>query len=288
MAEVSLTIAARDGYPLAATLFRPPVRASQVVLLTGAMGVPRTFYDHFARYLAANACAVLTFDYRGIGGSRPDSLRGFDASLRDWGERDIAGAIDWLCTECGETSLSVVSHSVGGQILGLAENVGRVQRLVAVAVQSGYWRHWDFPRRLQIAWLWYVGIPVVTPLLGFFPSRLVGLGRSLPRDVAREWARWGRDPDYLHGRFAPATVRHFSEFTGRILAYCFSDDPIAPRRAVEAYLPRYGNARLEVRHVWPSDLGVDEIGHFGYFKDRFHDSLWCDSLAWLKERRTGD
>ncbi len=25
MAEVSLTIAARDGYPLAATLFRPPV-----------------------------------------------------------------------------------------------------------------------------------------------------------------------------------------------------------------------------------------------------------------------
>ncbi len=43
MAEVSLTIAARDGYPLAATLFRPPVRASQVVLLTGAMGVLRTF-----------------------------------------------------------------------------------------------------------------------------------------------------------------------------------------------------------------------------------------------------
>ena len=103
---------------------------------------------------------------------------------------------------------------------------------------------------------------------------------SLPRHVARQWARWRRDPDYLHGRFAPATVRHFSEFTGRILAYCFSDDPMAPRRAV--YLPWYGNARLEMRHVWPSELGVDEIGHFGYFKDRLRDSF-----AWLKERRRG-
>jgi predicted alpha/beta hydrolase len=39
---------------------------------------------------------TVTFDYYGIGGSRPRSLRSLDAGMADWGALDLAGVVDWL------------------------------------------------------------------------------------------------------------------------------------------------------------------------------------------------
>ncbi len=46
----SVTIPARDGYPLAARIFGPPSR--RVVVINGATAVPQRFYRHFAAALA--------------------------------------------------------------------------------------------------------------------------------------------------------------------------------------------------------------------------------------------
>ena len=84
-------IVAGDGFSLASTVFRSPDRAvEQVVLIAGAMGVRQVHYYDFAEYVALTGCAVITFDYRGVGGSAPESLRGLDADLEDWGRRDLA------------------------------------------------------------------------------------------------------------------------------------------------------------------------------------------------------
>ena len=74
MAEIlaqDTVIAARDGYPLAATVFTPEAPARRVVLINSATAVPRRIYRGFASYLAERGLAALAYDYRGVAGSRP-------------------------------------------------------------------------------------------------------------------------------------------------------------------------------------------------------------------------
>src|SRR5689334_7916530 len=143
-----LKLPATDGFELAATLYRaanlpanPPA-----VLINSATGVKRGYYDKYARYLAENGFVTLAFDYRGIGGSRPKSLRGFSASMADWGEKDSAGGIEWLRKEVRPRRLLLVGHSVGGQLFGLTPNNSRVDAMLAVGAQSGYWGKWKGTR----------------------------------------------------------------------------------------------------------------------------------------------
>ena len=75
-----ITVPATDGYPLAATLFLPRGAKRHAVLINSATAVPRKFYRGFAGYLAKRGCAVLTYDYRGTGDSRPQSLTGSSRS----------------------------------------------------------------------------------------------------------------------------------------------------------------------------------------------------------------
>src|SRR5262249_44056610 len=123
-----LLIPARDGYPLGATLYQPKVKRSinaapqAVALINCATAVKQRLYSWFAIFLAADEIAVLTYVFRGIGRPRPDSLKGFDARLSEWGTHDLPAAIDWLAARYPDARLFVVGHSIGGQLLGLAEN----------------------------------------------------------------------------------------------------------------------------------------------------------------------
>src|SRR5258708_30267243 len=100
-----ITLPAADGYPLAATLFLPRGAKRHAVLISSATAVPRKIYRHFAAYLAHRGCAVLTYDYRGIGGSRqkavmgynqPKPLTRFQASLSDRAAPDMTAAVGWM------------------------------------------------------------------------------------------------------------------------------------------------------------------------------------------------
>ena len=89
-----MLIRTADGVSPHATLH--DARSDRALLIASAMGVKRRYYDAFAQYLAARGISVVTFDYRGIGESRPASLRGFDATMLDWGHylfRDVDPAL---------------------------------------------------------------------------------------------------------------------------------------------------------------------------------------------------
>src|SRR5918999_3011041 len=132
---LDLTIPATDAFPLAATEFGDPARAERVVLVAPATGVKRKLYRPFAEFLAGEGFAVVTWDWRGTGDSRPASLRGFDATMRDWGERDLAGIIEWATVRYPTARLTAVGHSYGGQSIGLAPHRDRVRALVTVGAQ---------------------------------------------------------------------------------------------------------------------------------------------------------
>lgn len=292
-----LEIPARDNYPLAATLFHPrseavkadhegdaippsSARARQTVIVNSATGVARRFYRRFAEFLASEGFTTLTYDYRGIGGSRPHSLRGFEARMHEWGLLDMAGVIDWVKADLTPNRLFLVGHSVGGQVAGLLDNAALVDGLVATSAQSGYWRIQGGVQKALVFFYVYLLIPTMTRLVGYFPWSTLGRGEDLPAGVALEWARWCRSPNYLFDDPDLPSERS-EDFNAPILAYSIDDDDWGTRRAVDELMSHYENAPLTRRHVTPAEVGVDSIGHFGFYRTRCRP-LWEEIVDWLR------
>lgn len=270
-----MRVAAADGYPLALTHHRRQGRGRDAVVVAGATGVKRSFYDAFAQHLAnAHGLDVVTLDYRGIGGSRPKDLRGFDATMRQWGELDLDAALRWALRELEPDRLFVVGHSVGGQLLGHASAADEVAAAAFVGSQSGYWRHWPASGRLGIFTLWHGLIPGLSGPMGYFPSPWFGLGQDLPSGVARQWAHWGRHPDYLL-RDGDDVRRRYERLRAPMLATALAKDRFAPEPAVRALLRMYPNAQR--RFVVERDAG-----HFDWFRAG-NERLWDKTVTWLRD-----
>ena len=282
----NIQLPAADDFPLAATVFSNPTVAEvrRIVLIFPALGVRRGYYAPFAYYLAERGLTALTLDYRGIGGSRPRHLRGFEAAMQDWGEKDVQGAIRWAGGRFPGARLLVTGHSAGGQLLGLAPDNQRVCALLAIASPSGYVGLYRQPHRLLVAAFMYLLLPVLARGFSYFPGKRLGLGEDLPKGVALQWAYWCRHPDYMVDVRGRPMRQHFKDFSSPILAYSFSDDGLAPFRNVEHLLTFYEQAPKRHRHIRPADIGTTRVGHMGFFRERFQETLWKDAADWLLEQ----
>jgi len=280
IAESDLTIHARDGYPLAATLRRPLSDPLAPVLIASATAVPRGYYGKFAAYLAERGFAVLTFDYRGVGGSRPKSLRGFSARMRDWAALDLAAMVDHAADIEPGKSLRYVGHSFGGQALGLLPNNQRVARALFAAAQIGYWRLFPFPENYRIYTLMQLLAPPIARTFGYMPGKL-GMGTDLPRDVFLEWAGWCGKPRYMFDDPTLDTLKNFPNYRGPLRAIGLADDKWAPPVAVAGLLAGYTGTKPEHLTIHPRDIGAQSIGHFGFFRSEFREKLWRPAADWL-------
>ena len=278
---------AGDGCALAGTWFAPDARRRQpvaVVVNCGA-GIPAVHYRRFAAYLAAAGIGTLTFDYRGVGGSRPASLRRFAATVEDWAEEDCAAAIAWLSRECPGDTLVGVGHSVGGVLLAAAPNVGLLARIVMLGAHTGYYGDYRRALRLPMAVLWHGVMPAVTALLGYFPGRALRLGDDLPRGVAMQWAR-RRAPFVRRGPHLPQDrmarlVERCARLQARGLIVTATDDGFATKAGaarVRAFLPG-----LVAEHwvIAPREVGARKLGHFGFFRRAAAATLWPRLAAWI-------
>ena len=266
-----ITVPATDGYPLAATLYLPRGAKRRAVLINSATAVPRKFYRGFAGHLARCGCAVLTYDYRGTGDSRPKSLAGFKASMTDWALRDIAAAVGWMRERYTDLPFAYVGHSFGGQALGLLPNNVEVSRALLIAAQAGYWRLMTSPERYRVyAMLNFIGAPL-TRALGYMPGK-AGLGMDLPKDVFLQWVGWVMSPRYLFDSRL-AELQNFPGYKGALRAICLSDDPWATRPAVELLCSGFTSIRPEIITVTPTEAGVGRIGHMGFFRPEHRNTL---------------
>lgn len=273
-----LTIPARDGFALAATRYHPATdRPAATVVINAATAVPQGFYRAFATFFAEQGYAVITYDYRGIGASRPASLRGFVAQARDWALLDMAGVVDWARAAGLASRLVMIGHSYGGQTPGLLPNGDQVDAMVTLSAQSGYWRLQGGGQKIAVALHMHLTFPLLANLLGYVPMSRLGAGEDLPKGVALEWAAWCRRRGYL--RDDPTLpVERYRAFRAPVLAYSFADDAWGTRRSVDAMMSAY--PRLTRRHITPAEVGLRAIGHFGFFRPAAA-ALWPAVVAWL-------
>lgn len=248
------------------------------------MGVLRQYYKKFAKFLAMEGLQVYSYDYRGIGGSRPKSLKDFKANVQDWGAIDMESMVAYIQNTHASLPLLVVGHSVGGQVFGLAPSCTQVRALMLVGSQLGNWVYWD-KGQTKLKFFWKYVLPGLTKLFGYFPAKKLGMFEDLPKGVALEWSQWGGHPEYLFAFDLEVSKKH-GEVSPPLLAWSFTDDTYAPIRAVKSLLKHYKKAEIVHRHIAPGDIDVDKIGHFGFFREKFKESLWQDSLQWIKEQLT--
>ena len=77
-------------------------------------------------------------------------------------------------------------------------------------------------------------------------------------------------------------MRCFQAIHAPILAIRFSDDSFATEAATLRVLALYQNCPATQMVLGPSDAGGQKIGHFGFFRSRFRDTLWPRVLKWLQ------
>lgn len=272
------TIHAADGHALAARFFSPGDVAKGAVLIVPAMGVSQEYYADFANWLAMRGYAAATFDYRGMGHSRRGSLRGFKADIFDWAKLDCTAAADALTARFPDVPLYWIGHSLGGQIIPFFPHHDRLKKAITVATGSGYWLQNTWTLRTYVWWLWYFVVPVALPLFGYFPGRTLKKVGDLPRDVMAQWRRWCMNREYAVGVEGEPVRRQFAAVKTPIVSLSFTDDEFMSAKNTESLHGFYTNAQRKMKRIAPKDIGARGIGHFGFFRHRFADTLWAKHL----------
>jgi predicted alpha/beta hydrolase len=267
-------IATGNGLSLTATFFHPQHKIRAAVLIVPAMGVAQKYYAPLAAWLATQGFLVATFDFSGIGLSRSGDLRKHKGNVIDWARFECPAMIDAITAHAPDKPLYWIGHSLGGQILGFVPNRERITKAITIACGSGYWLE-SVPRlRWKVWWLWYVMAPLSMRMFGYYPGKRLHMIGDLPRGVMTQWRSWCLNPEYAMGVEGAAARAQFAEFRAPITSISFTDDEFMSARNVESLHGFYTNAPRNMKRYKPLDVGVERVGHFGFFNARFEQTLW--------------
>ncbi|HWT18184.1 MAG TPA: alpha/beta fold hydrolase [Variovorax sp.] len=266
------------GVQLAVRRYESAGAARASIVIGGAMGVRQSFYEPFAQWLAQQGLRVWTFDYRGSGDSRSGaSLRGFEADLFDWA-RDYEAVIDAAKAALPAQPLYLLGHSLGAQLPGFLQRPGQVDGMVSIAAGSGYWRENAPKLKRSILYFWFVLVPLATRLCGYFPGRRLKKVGDLPRGVILQWRRWCLHPRYSVGAEGDLALQSYGRVRFPVLALSITDDELMTLAGTESLLSFYAGAPRAMERIAPADVQARRIGHFGFFREQFSQSLWPSTV----------
>lgn len=281
----ALQIPAKDGFLLAAELYVTDIsNCKGLIIMHEGTAIPMKLYQPYARFLADQGYHVLCYDYRGVGKSRPKCLKGFEASILDWARLDMVGVIDWAVANYSNTPMYIIAHSMGGQVLGLVENVQHIDKIVTVASSYGNWRNFKGSYKYLTAFFWSVVLPLMTQLYGYFPAHKLGMGADWTKGVAKNWYDWCKGNKPLSQLLDEAEIPHyFRSFQIPMKSFIMTDDFMATAKTIPLFKTDFANTDLAIELIHPSDYHQEKIGHFGFFSERQREGLWKKPLTFFEE-----
>ena len=268
---------------LAASLYekKQEKETKGVLIIAPAMGVQRTYYKHIAVYFSETGYNVLTFDYLGIG----DSVKVNDpknCNLRNWGFRDLTAVIDYCEQKFIDELIYLLGHSIAGQVFPFAKNKNKIKSACFVASQNVSNTNWSGKHRLIVDFFWYFHLPFFNTLFNGLPGFAFGGNQKIPKRVASEWRTWGLNKLGASGG-VPDGEKYYQNTSVPVKFLSFEDDHMfAPKKAAIKLFESYGSKIKQHKHFIPKDLGLKQIGHFGFFR-KSTESFWSEIDRWFSE-----
>ncbi|MEO0338756.1 MAG: alpha/beta fold hydrolase [Bacteroidota bacterium] len=278
-----ISIPCSDGYELKGTLYQA-TETKAAILFGPATGIRRTFYHSFAKHLASFGYAILTFDNRGIGDSKGESLNSVSASLVNWGKLDMTAGLEVLKRRFPDVDYHLLGHSAGGQLIGLMDNCLDLKSFFNVACSSGSIHNARYPFKFSSFFFLNIFLPLSNLIFGHTKSGLIGMGESLPKQVAADWRRWCNGRGYVKVDFDKKIKEHFyNQMAIPSLWLHATDDEIANLANVKDMIRIFPNIESRIISLDPKALGFQEIGHMKFFSSK-KKVLWQHAVDWFEHQ----
>lgn len=271
---------------LGVTQYHPETTLKKVLLISSATAVNQEYYKKFAHFCAEKGLITYTFDYSGFGGSGNETtyLKKHKDGVMGWGAIDQAAMVRLIKERHPDFGIVLVTHSIGGQVIGFNSQNTAFEKIVTVASQSGFWKTYHGIDRLRLWLFWYFFIPFFTPIFGYYPGRIIGIVDNLPKSVVVQWRSWGVKKDYFM-HYHSKEDYFFDKVRCPIKMYSFTKDPFASKAGVDWLADQFPNAQIERIHYDKNPSGKTP-GHFGFFKSAFKEDFWIPTIEWLLDNGT--
>lgn len=263
-----------DHNLISVTVFEPQNPNGKLLLINSATGVKQQVYFSFAKYFAENGFTAITYDYRGIGDSKPKKMNGFHATMRIWGTDDFKTVTDFIKKNYQNHQKFCLGHSVGALIIGMNENAHIFDKFIFVATQDAYIGNLKANIAASAVLGFGIAVPLTTKFFGYFPAHRFGLGESLPKGVAYDWRTLILNKKST-GRLYEKIAIHFSkDLKQETFIIHAEDDPWVTMKGMENLMNNvYPHLKKTYREIKVSDSEKGEIGHINFFRS-FNKSLW--------------
>ncbi|WP_310556681.1 alpha/beta fold hydrolase [Flavobacterium sp.] len=190
------------------------------------------FYSKFAQYMQEHNITVITFDYAGIGGSLKTNIKNIKNSVYDWANNDLDAILEHCKNTYPNQKLTLLGHSIGGQLIGLTEKSLTVNKIILVNAQSGYWGFWTGFQKVKMWLNWNVLFPSLINVFGYMPSKKISGMENLPKNVANQWKNWCNSKNYLFD-FLSYDSLYYDKISCDLFSYSVDDDNYAPQKSVD-------------------------------------------------------
>ncbi|MEC3877630.1 alpha/beta hydrolase family protein [Chryseobacterium salviniae] len=269
----NVLITTQDNTVITAHLFLPEHSNGKFLLINSATGVRQQVYFSFARYFAENGFTVITYDYRGIGLSKPKKMKNFKASMRIWGSKDFKAITEYSKLHFNGYKKYCLGHSVGALILGMNKDSEIFEQFVFVGTQNAFVGNLKFRTKIEAYLGFGIVQPLTTSLLGYFPAHWFGLGESLPKNCAYDWRTLILNRKSTNGLLDK--IDDYSKILSqKVLVIRAEDDVWLTEKGVKSLLnDTYPNLKPVYRLIKISESDKGEIGHINFFRS-YNKKLW--------------
>lgn len=267
------TLTAKDKTQIVAHLFKPEKSNEKVILINSATGVKQQVYFSFAQFFTEKGFTVITYDYRGIGLSKPHKMRIFKASMRIWGSEDFKTVTEFIIENFPDYQKFCLGHSVGALIIGMNENSKIFEKFIFVATQNAYIGNLKWKTKLEAFLGFGFAQPFFTELFGYFPANWFGLGESLPKNCAYDWRTLILNRKST-GKLLLKTTDYSKDLNQKVLVLYAEDDVWLTEKGVKSLLSEtYPNLKPDYRFLKTSESEKGQIGHVNFFRS-YNKKLW--------------
>lgn len=269
----SIDVSTEDNYPLSVHLFEPKESNGKLILINSATGVKQQIYFSFAQFFCDQEFTVITYDYRGIGLSKPKKMKGFKASMRIWGTEDYKAITNYIKANFPNHQKFCLGHSLGALILGMNEDSKMFEGFFFVGTQNAFVGNLKFKTKIEAYLGFGIAQPLSTKILGYFPGNWFGLGESLPAGSAFDWQTLILNRRSTN-KLLEKVKDHSKDLTQKVFVIRAEDDAWLTEKGVKSLLEdTYPNMRPKYRLIKTSESEKNEIGHINFFRS-YNRKLW--------------